>query len=71
MKSNEKIEKQFDGIAASHLVLDADKVAILHKLGFSVFTYTVNETQDMKKIIKIGVDGIITDSPDKLKMILQ
>ena len=71
MKSNEKIEKQFDGIAASHSLLDANKVVILHKADFKVFTYTVNKPQEMKNNIDIGVDGIITDSPDKLKAILQ
>jgi len=71
MKLNEKVKKQFDGIAAHHSVLDSEKVAILHKAGFNVFTYTVNEPKDMKKNIEIGVDGIITDSPDKLKALLQ
>ena len=36
-----------------------------------IFTFTVNEKADMQKVIEIGVDGIITDSPDILKNIMK
>ena len=31
-----------------------------------VLTWTVNDKRFMKKLLKIGVDGIITDFPKKL-----
>ncbi len=34
--------------------------------GYKVFTYVVNERQDMLKMLNMGVDGIITDHPDRL-----
>lgn len=34
--------------------------------GYKVFTYVVNEEQDMLKMLSMGVDGIITDFPDKM-----
>ncbi len=33
---------------------------------FKVFTWTVNEFEDLQKIKSFGVDGIITDFPDRL-----
>ncbi len=34
--------------------------------GYKVFTYVVNERPDMLKMLNMGVDGIITDFPDKM-----
>jgi glycerophosphoryl diester phosphodiesterase len=33
--------------------------------GLQVFVYTVNDPKDMKHLIEMGVDGIITDFPDR------
>lgn len=46
--------------------LTQGKIESIHQAGFKTFTYTVNEEEDMKKLIALGVDGIITDYPDKL-----
>jgi glycerophosphoryl diester phosphodiesterase len=37
-----------------------------HAKKVAVLPWTVNETDDMEKMISYGVDGIITDCPDKL-----
>jgi len=66
----EKIKKQFDGIAPRYSHLDFRKVETMHKAGFKVFTWTVDDPKDMAEMINIKVDGIITNSPDKLKEIL-
>lgn len=34
--------------------------------GYKVFTYVVNEREDMIKMLNMGVDGIITDFPDRM-----
>jgi glycerophosphoryl diester phosphodiesterase len=36
-----------------------------------VVPYTVNEPERMKELIKMGVDGIITDRPATLRLICQ
>lgn len=41
-------------------------VRYLHGQGIKVIPWTVNEVQDMKKMIALGVDGIITDYPDRI-----
>jgi glycerophosphoryl diester phosphodiesterase len=35
-----------------------------------LFVWSVNSTCEMRKFIKAGIDGIITDYPDRLKKIL-
>ena len=42
-----------------------------HKLGLIVCAWTVNELHDFKNMIDIGVDGIITDYPDRAKSIFK
>lgn len=37
-----------------------------HALGMTVVPWTVNETKDMQKLVEMGVDGIITDYPDRV-----
>jgi glycerophosphoryl diester phosphodiesterase len=38
-----------------------------HALGLQVVVWTVNKPADMKRLIAMGVDGIISDSPDLLR----
>ena len=42
-----------------------------HRLGSRVHAYTVNESQEIEKIISLGVDGIITDNPLMARKILE
>jgi len=37
---------------------------------FLLFPWTINETSDMKKVIDFGIDGFITDYPNRLLSIL-
>ncbi len=71
ISKGKSIKKKFDGVAPNYKLLDKNKVDLLHKAGFGIFTYTVNKKADMQKVIEVGVDGIITDSPDILKNILK
>lgn len=41
-----------------------------HKRGRRVNVWTVNDGEDMKRLFKIGVDGIFTDDPLKARSIL-
>ena len=47
--------------------LDAERVRAAKALGLQVLPWTVNETPDMDRLINWGVDGIITDYPDRLR----
>lgn len=47
-------------------LLTKENTAQLQEKGFQVFPWTVNETEDIKKIKTFNVDGIISDFPDRL-----
>ena len=40
------------------------------KAGFQVFVWTVNNEADLKRMLELRVDGIITDFPDRLARLL-
>jgi glycerophosphoryl diester phosphodiesterase len=42
-----------------------------HALNLKVHVWTINEVLDMKRLINMGVDGIITDYPDRLIPLLK
>ena len=41
-----------------------------HELGVEMFVWTVNEVEEMKRLVRLGVDGIITDYPARLCSLL-
>jgi glycerophosphoryl diester phosphodiesterase len=53
-----------------HKKLTKKKVRTAHELGLKVFVWTVDSTRDMKKFLKMDVDGIITNRPDRAKQLL-
>jgi len=42
-----------------------------HSLGLAVVPWTVNDPEDMEAAIALGIDGLITDYPDRLRTVLQ
>ncbi len=42
----------------------------VHELGKKVNVWTVNQPENLQKYVEMGVDGIITDFPDRLNKIL-
>lgn len=50
--------------------LTAKDLAAAHTLGLKVLPWTVNERGDMRSLIELGVDGIITDYPDRLREVM-
>ena len=48
----------------------ADNVKEAQALGLKVVPWTVNNPADMAQLIDLGVDGLITDYPDRAKLVL-
>lgn len=48
-----------------------DFVEAAHKLNLQVHVWTINNKADMKRLIDIGADGIMTDYPDRLLKIVK
>jgi len=38
-----------------------------HELGLEMFVWTVNDREEMARLLGLGVDGIITDFPARLR----
>jgi glycerophosphoryl diester phosphodiesterase len=47
----------------------AGYVASVHKRGMKIFPWTVNDSATMRRIIRTGADGIITNKPDTLRRV--
>jgi glycerophosphoryl diester phosphodiesterase len=52
-------------------VLTKRFVKTAHDLNLAVHVWTINETMDMQRLLELGVDGIITDYPDRLISLLR
>ena len=50
-------------------LLKSRRVEWLHENGIKVIPWTVNEVEEMQELIRMGVDGIITDYPDLISQI--
>ena len=50
--------------------LDARKIAEAHELGLTVVVWTVNDTQQAAELMDMGVDGIISDYPDRIRQLM-
>jgi glycerophosphoryl diester phosphodiesterase len=52
------------------VVVDPPVVDHFHRLGIPVHVWTVDEEDEMRALLAIGVDGIVTDRPDVLARVL-
>ncbi len=53
-----------------HADLTEELIAEAHALGLRVVPWTVNLPEDMRRLIRWGVDGLITDRPDLARAVL-
>lgn len=72
-----EIERRIPKIIRNHVIQEVDGVYYTdivksfivndaHRHNMAVFYWTVNDKEEMKKLVELGVDGIITDRPDIL-----
>lgn len=61
-----KHESRLNALNPHYETLSPRRVFRMHARGYEVYTYPVNERDDMIKMLNMGVDGIITDFPGRL-----
>ncbi|MEW5946025.1 MAG: glycerophosphodiester phosphodiesterase [bacterium] len=59
-----------DAINPRYIAVTPAVVKECRRRGLMVFVYTVNEPEMMKRLVRFGVDGVITNYPEKLKEII-
>ena len=63
--------KRYPAINSSFKNLNEKNVRLARAAGLQVHAWTLNSAADMEKVIALGVDGIITNHPDRLIELLQ
>ena len=61
------VAKELNAIALNpwFKTLSAENVSAIHEAGFKVYTYTVNEPEDIARMRDYGVDGIFINYPER------
>jgi glycerophosphoryl diester phosphodiesterase len=54
-----------------YMSVTAELVEQAHRSDLHVATWTVNQTEEMRAVIAVGVDGVMTDFPDRLQAVLE
>ena len=62
------VAKELKAVAINpnHQKLTKENNLAIKEAGFKIYTWTVNEPQDILKVKRLGVDGIITDYPERV-----
>jgi glycerophosphoryl diester phosphodiesterase len=56
--------------APHHADLTAALIEEAHALGLAVLAWTVNEAEAIRRLLRAGIDGLITDRPDIARNVL-
>ncbi|MCB5290675.1 glycerophosphodiester phosphodiesterase family protein [Arthrobacter sp. SO3] len=60
----------YDAISPAFKSVTPAMIADAHGLGLPVIPWTVNTTADMNRLMDLGVDGIISDYPTRLRTVM-
>jgi len=63
--------KNYSVLNLRNAYLTKDKIVKIHQEGMKVNVYTVNFEEEMEQFLHWGIDGIITNHPDRLIKILR
>jgi glycerophosphoryl diester phosphodiesterase len=52
-------------------LVDERFVEVAHGMGLAVHVWTIDEEDEMERLVGLGVDGVITDRPSVLAALLE
>ncbi|KQN84419.1 glycerophosphodiester phosphodiesterase family protein [Arthrobacter sp. Leaf69] len=61
----------YDAVSPAFRSVTPGMITEAHELGLPVVPWTVNTTADMTRLMDLGVDGIITDYPTRLRTVME
>ncbi|WP_144672922.1 glycerophosphodiester phosphodiesterase family protein [Arthrobacter sp. U41] len=61
----------YDAVSPAFRSVTPGMITEAHELGLPVVPWTVNTTADMTRLMDLGVDGIITDYPSRLRTVME
>jgi glycerophosphoryl diester phosphodiesterase len=73
LRSSPRIWRRFvepQALHPHHSIVDEGYLCWAHDRGYRVNVWTVNDAERMRDMIDLGVDGIITDHPARLRQLL-
>ena len=53
-------------VVSNHKLMGPELIAQLHGAGLRALCYTVNDAADARRLVNLGIDGLITDAVDRL-----
>ena len=66
----EQVRRYAQGIGPHHTQITGELVKAAHNQRLYVWTWAVNDSGEMRRLLDAGVDGIITDYPERLSAVL-
>ena len=51
-------------------IVDAALVQAAHRAGLAVYVFTVDDAAEMRRLLDLGVDGLFTNHPDRLRALV-
>ena len=61
------VELGAEAVNPHHFLVNGEMVAAAHAQGLAVYSYTVDEAQEMRRLVDLGVDGLFTNRPDRMR----
>ena len=62
------VAKELNAVAINpnYRSLNASNIEEIHKAGLKIYTWTANDPEAIQKLLDLGVDGIISDFPERV-----